>query len=827
MEKLIDYISGKKVLAKPEEIEAVQPFSKILVEDYGYPKNLIKTHPQYRVSVRPSGGNSFPVDIAIFSTKEKKNDQVEIIIECKQKTRKDGLKQLQKYLTFCDASLGVWFNGNDRLFIQKYETSGKVYFREIPNIPLYGQRIEDIGLFKRKDLKKTHNLIQVFRSIRNYLAGNATGTTRDEQFAKELINIILTKLYDEKYTKPDDVVSFRAGINEKPEEISNRIKKRFNETKNIYKDVLDDQDKIKLDPKSIAYIVGELQIYSLLECSRDVVGDAFEVFIHRALKGGQGQFFTPRNVVQTAIKILDPSPDDKIIDPACGSGGFLVEALRHVHSKIEKKGKNLGWPIEMINAEKISKVNTNFRGIEKDDFLGKLAKAYMVLLGDGKSGVFPGEDSLNKTSDWDLDTRNGIQLESFDLVVTNPPFGAKIKVEGTDKLSQFQLGYKWKLDEENNEWIKTDKIKEDESPQVLFIERCMQLLKDGGRMAIVLPDGILSNPSDRYIVEYLLKNSQIIGSIDMPMSTFLPKTPTKTHLLFVKKTSKPKLNYNFFMSYAYTCGHDKRGREINKDEISLIPDFIKKIKPNTKNHLGFFMNAKDIKDYVLLPKFYNPELDLELTRYKNSGKFLIKSIEDLKNEKIIELKRGNEVGSENYGSGSIPFVRTSEVTNWEIAADSTHCLSEEIYNEYKDKQDVKNEDILVVNDGTYLMGRTAMITENDLKIVYQSHFRKIRILKKDKFSPYALLGLLGLEIVQKQIEAKSFRQGTISTLGNRLKEIKIPIPKDKNIMIKMHKEIKKIIDQKKVGKKISQSYKILNKQENLMGIINKAKLGNL
>ena len=131
MDKLIDYISGKKVLAKPEEIEAVQPFSKILVEDYGYPKNLIKTHPQYRVSVRPSGGNSFPVDIAIFSTKEKKNDQVEIIVECKQKTRKDGLKQLQKYLTFSDASLGVWFNGNDRLFIQKYETSGKVYFREI------------------------------------------------------------------------------------------------------------------------------------------------------------------------------------------------------------------------------------------------------------------------------------------------------------------------------------------------------------------------------------------------------------------------------------------------------------------------------------------------------------------------------------------------------------------------------------------------------------------------------------------------------------------------------------------------------------------------
>jgi type I restriction enzyme M protein len=594
---------------------------------------------------------------------------------------------------------------------------------------------------------------------------------------------------------------------------------------------LDDQDKIELDDKSIVYIVGELQIYSLLDCSRDVVGDAFEVFIHRALKGGQGQFFTPRNVVQTAINILDPNPDEKIIDPACGSGGFLVEALRHVHNKIDIKGKNLGWPSDEISSEKISKVNTNFRGIEKDDFLGKLAKAYMVLLGDGKSGVFPGEDSLNKPSDWNLKTRNGIQLESFDIVVTNPPFGAKIKVNGSEKLSQFQLGYKWEFDETNNKWIKTSKLKEDESPQVLFIERCMQLLKEGGRMAIVLPDGILSNPSDRYIVEYLLSCSEILGLIDMPMSTFLPKTPTKTHLLFVKKTSRPKLNYDFFMSYAYTCGHDKRGRENSKDEISLIPEFIKKIKSNKlsnkKDHLGFFMQSKDIKDYVLLPKFYNPELDIELSKYEDSGKFTVKSIGDLIEEGIVELKRGNEVGSENYGSGSIPFVRTSEVANWEIAADSTHCLSEEIYYEYKEKQDVQNEDILVVNDGTYLMGRAAMITENDLKIVYQSHFRKMRVLKKDKFSPYALLGLLGLEVVQRQIEAKCFRQGTISTLGNRLKEIKIPIPKDKNIMENMHKEIKKIINDKKIGKKISQSYNILNKQENLMGIINKAKLGNL
>ena len=120
MFKINDFISGKLIKADPEEIEAVQPFSKILVEDYNYPKEFITTRPQYRVSIRPSDSKkSYPVDIAIFNSKDKRDEDLFIIVECKQKNRKDGIKQLQKYLTFSDAELGVWFNGNERLFYQK------------------------------------------------------------------------------------------------------------------------------------------------------------------------------------------------------------------------------------------------------------------------------------------------------------------------------------------------------------------------------------------------------------------------------------------------------------------------------------------------------------------------------------------------------------------------------------------------------------------------------------------------------------------------------------------------------------------------------------
>ena len=825
---ILDYISGTEVKGTPEEVQAVQVYSKILVEDYNYPKENIQTHPQFRVKGSPSDTSfKFPVDIVVFKTSEKKRGDEIIVIECKKKTREDGIEQLKDYLKFCEAELGVWFNGESTHYIRKYIKNGRIHFDEnLTNIPIFGQRVEDIGLFKRKDLKATHNLKSKFISIRNYLSGNTVGTTRDEEFARQIINIILCKLYDEKYTKLDNIVQFRAGLNEDPKEVAQRIKERFQEAKTVYKDILDEKDTIELDSKSLKYVVGELQNYSLMSAQRDVVGDAFEVFIHRALKGGQGQYFTPKNVVRTAIEIINPEIDDKIIDPACGSGGFLIESLKFLHHKIEKKGSEFNWPENEIEAEKIAKANINLRGIEKDTFLSKVVKAYMVIMGDGKSGIFC-EDSLEPTKNWHTKTQSNVQLGTFDILLANPPFGAKIPVKGDYKLSQYPLGHKWKLNKKEKKW-EMGKIKDKEAPQVLFIDRCLDLVKEGGKLALVLPDGILSNPTDGYIVQHIMSKAEILGMIDLPMSTFLPYTPTKTHLLFLKRTDNPKEDYQLFMSYAKTCGHDKRGREIYEDEIQLIPEYLKSIDKETKhNHLAWKMRLSEIKNNILLPKYYNPDIENELKEYEDTGKFIIKTIGQLQKEKILKISRGNEVGSHNYGTGEVPFVRTSEVANWEIIADCTHCLSEEVYNEYKEKQKIEEQDILVVNDGTYLMGRTAMVTKADLKIVIQSHFRRIKIIKKDILSPYLLLALLGLEIVQKQIESKSFRQGTISTLGNRILEVKIPIPIDEEIKSDIVENVKEIMTQKENAKLFAQEYNLLGKTENLMGIINKAKLGNL
>lgn len=345
-----------------------------------------------------------------------------------------------------------------------------------------------------------------------------------------------------------------------------------------------------MDDKSLTYVVGELQLYSLQDSSRDAVGDAFEVFIGPSLKGGQGQFFTPRNVVKMIIDMVDPTPDMKIIDPACGSGGFLVEGLRHVWHKIEKTGQELGWPENEIEAEKQKVAIKNFRGIDKDYFLSKVAKAYMAILGDGRGGVYC-ENSLDKPENWSNSTNDGIHLGSFDLVITNPPFGKKLAIDSEELLKIYDLGHKWKLDSESDCFVKGP-VQDKQPPQILFIERCLDLLSDGGTLGIVLLESIFGMPKYRYVVDYLEKKTNIKAIVTMPEDLFQPHTHAKCCVLIcTKKSPKTQDSNSIFMADVKWCGHDSRGNptirknENGEDELlDDIPNVAKIYKQGAKNN---------------------------------------------------------------------------------------------------------------------------------------------------------------------------------------------------------------------------------------------------
>ena len=567
-ETIVDYISGIELKNPgPEELEATQPFSRLLVEDYKYPKDFIQTRPQFRVKCSPSDKKKeYPVDIAVFNDENKDDDSLYIVVECKQKKRKDGQGQLEDYMRLSRASIGVWFNGEDRLVIRKIEKDGKVLFEEIADIPAYGQRVEDIGLYKRKDLEKPTNLKTTFKIIRNYLAPNAIGVTRDEALAQQLINLIFCKIYDEKYTKQDDIINFRCGINEKTEDVKKRILTIFDNVKKRYPDVIEKSDEINLDAKSIAYVVGQLQRFCLIDASRDAVGDAFEVFIGHALKGAQGQFFTPRNVVKMIVDIVDVRPSDKIIDPCCGSGGFLIEALKKVWKKTEDEYSELDWPVNEIEIEKQKVAIENFRGIDKDSFLSKVCKAQMAILGDGRAGIFC-ENSLDNPTKWKQKTQDKIELGKFNVLITNPPYGSKIKIDDNDILKQYELAHKWKKNKEGI-WEK-EKLKDTDVPQNLFVERCLQFLAPGGRMAMVLHDGIFGNDGLGYLRQYIIRNARVLAVIDVPKETFMPHTSTKTSVIIVQKykNENDKLKkYPVFMAVCQSCGHDRRGNIIGTNE---------------------------------------------------------------------------------------------------------------------------------------------------------------------------------------------------------------------------------------------------------------------
>ena len=614
--KVVDYISEIEIKASPEEIEATQVFSRLLVEDYGYPKDHIQTRPQFRVKVRPSDTKKeYPVDIAIFPNSRKNEDEVYIIVECKKKMRRDGKTQLQDYLRFSKAYLGVWFNGEERLFLRKIEEAGRIEFEEIPNIPQYGQRLEDIGRFKRKDLKTTHNLKSTFKAIRNHLAANTVGATRDEVLAQQLINLIFCKIYDERFTEPNDMVEFRAGIEEEAEEVKRRIAGLFEKVKRKYKEVLDETDAIILDNNSVLYVVGELQNYCLIEAERDVIADAFEAFIGRALKGGQGQFFTPRNVVRMMVDILDPDDEDLLIDPACGSGGFLIEALRHIWRKLDAEGERYHWSRNNLHEEKMEVALNRIRGIDKDYFLAKVAKAYMAIIGDGKSGIFC-EDSLEAPSNWHERTRLKIDMGKFSVLLTNPPFGSKIPVRGEEKLKQYQFGYKWKFDKTSGRWIKTEKLKDQEEPQVLFIERCLDLLKEGGRMAMVLPSGILGNEQERYLRQFIQEKGHLFAIVELPFETFSPNITINTSVLFIQKGKAA--GKDIFVSINEYCGHDKKGRPVENDDINEVAGFYFKTKNADENN--FFIERSRLEESFVAKRYlqkYITNLELiESSKYE-------------------------------------------------------------------------------------------------------------------------------------------------------------------------------------------------------------------
>lgn len=615
--KICDYVDGKFRNDTPEEYVR-QTIEKRLVNEHKYLPRQINI--EYTLQM---GSKKPRADIVIFNKDcaEQTQENIKIIIECKKeaveaRNAKEGVEQLKAYMSAClNCEWGMWTNGRQKEVYRKVKNEkGQIEFVDYNDIPSADGNLEDINRPKRTTLKNAYddNLLFTFKTCHNHIYIN-DGLQKQPAFF-ELLKVIFCKIEDERNIPKQ--LEFFATSEERSNPdgqltVKKRISKIFDRVKNHqkYKLIFDANDEIKLSPRSLAYIVSELQKYSLLNTNIDIKGKAYEEIVGANLRGDRGEFFTPRNIMKMVVEMINPCVDDKVLDSSCGTGGFLVNAMTHVIKKLEKQFEaELGvrksqWSNDEIAVfrERISDMaRSNYFGFDINPDLVKATKMNMVMNNDGSGNILQ-SNSLLPPHEWTEDFRSNLAVALgidknnirnhetigfFNVIVTNPPFGSKIPIKDKTILEQFELAHVWENNKKNNTWTMTERLQASVPPEILFVERCTQLLVPGGRMGIVLPDNILGAPGLGYIREWLIKNHRIIASIDLHADTFQPRNGTQTSVLFLqKKTQEQKdteeksckmADYNIFMAMVEKVGHDKRGnptfkRDKEGNEI-LVPD---------------------------------------------------------------------------------------------------------------------------------------------------------------------------------------------------------------------------------------------------------------
>ena len=512
------------------------------------------------------------------------------------------------------------------------------------------------------------------------------------------------------------------------------------------------------------------------------------MFIGGSLKGEQGQFFTPKNVVKTLVAAVDPTLEDIIIDPSCGSGSFLVEALKQLWNEIDDEGLSYGWSESAIAEEKKTVGIKNIRGIEKDSFLTKLGKAYMAILGDGKGGIFC-EDSLELPSNWNTLTQQNVKLGTFSVSFSNPPFGKDIKVTGKTKLSQYELAKK--VDSKGKE-----KILDEGNVSTLFLERNLQLLKDGGRVGIILPETYFHAPNQKNVREFMFKHN-IQWVIDLPHDTFRPHNNAKCIAIVIQKNTKQQKKIN--MAVAEYIGHDHNGKplykfdkktgtitnEILDDTVEIIREIkLKKDNAVFEPKYTFEVDADIIKTQgILVPRYYWNSKQNEIEEKAINDNIELVSLQRLIDEGIITHFDGNgSPSSEFKGTGEIPYIRVKDIVNWQIYKDPTALIPESEYNRlYKPAKQLQAKDILYVRRGSYRIGSVAMASPYDLKVILTREILVLRVVDENNkygITPEYLMYALSHKLTAEQSNNKIFIDTTLPNIAERWKEIEIPVYKD-------------------------------------------------
>ncbi len=519
-------IKGRRKKAKPEEVVRQLWIYRLLTE-YGYPRDRIDVERIIYFGSRDSG----LADIVILH--EDKTHPY-IIFEVKRPSRKAGLEQLKSYCNAEGAPIGVWSNGNEIIRLHREEPN---IFIEIPRIPKVSETLRDIlterwtikWLEEHDELKQGKTTLKkILLDLEELVLGNA-GVDPFE----EIFKLIYAKLYDEwrGINSPSYQLEFFVG-DRSPEQVKRAISNLLEGAKRTWPGVFEPTERIELRDDHLKVCVSFLEKIKLFNSNLQIIDEAFEYLVPQVSKKKEGQFFTPRPVEDMIVKMLNPKPNEFVIDPACGSAGFLLHSVMWIAGGVIS-GKPLP-PVALNFAQ------NNIYGIDFAKRQVKIAKAINLIVGDGKSHVY--KDNSLAPHTWTDETKAGLRPRllrfpdnpekdrenqqrflyfDFDVLMTNPPFAGTVKERDILRL--------YKLAEKNGRLV--NKV----GRHILFLERSLQFIRPGGRMAIVLPQGLLNNTNAEYIRRFIMDEARILAVVGLHVNTFKPHTGTKTSVLFLKK----------------------------------------------------------------------------------------------------------------------------------------------------------------------------------------------------------------------------------------------------------------------------------------------------
>lgn len=625
--QLYDFITNEPVQDTTAE-RTLQAVARSLVEEYGFDHTQLRREHSLSYEITDEQGKPRKIrqnlSVVVYPENTRKENPEHIIRVClvqppatKGTDPRRGvvlLEEVMGVLPACD--YGLWTNGTDLIFKQKVTGGGRLQpeYEDLYDLPGDGETVDDLDHVDRQvgRIATGDNLQRTFARVHDYIYGNQ-GLKKDAAFW-QVLNLIFCKIHEEHKggRRRFWVMGTERNTSDGQAAIATRIKTLFEDVKHSsdYASIFSDSDLITLNNRVLAYVVGELSRYNLLETDVDVKGAAYEEITGSMLKSQRGQFFTPTNVIRLMIDMMDPAGDadltdqanwQRILDPACGSGRFLTYALDSFRRKLADQQFPEEHPLLRLHRleerEDLKQLVRDYAqnclfGIDFDPDLKRAARMNMILNNDGHGNIFSFNSlefplMLGRKSSGELRAeyagqalvsiedavraRLDADLGTLDFVFTNPPFGAKIPIDDQNILRQFDLGHRWSQDDEMR-WVRNPQLQSRVAPEILFVERCVKWVKPGtGRVAIVLPDGILGNPEAEYIRAWILTHCQVLASIDLPVETFLPQVHVQASLLFLRRKSLAEMDaealghtqdYPVFMAIAETIGHDRRGNPI-------------------------------------------------------------------------------------------------------------------------------------------------------------------------------------------------------------------------------------------------------------------------